>query len=164
MPSPTSLRRAAASARSRRASSSPATPRGSPQYRSPQPAAHDTRPTIETFPNPRPGRDYEIAIHCPEFTSVCPKTGLPDFGEIRITYVPDQRCIELKALKYYMLDFRNRGIFYEAVTNQILDDLVAVCRPRRMTIVGDFSARGGITTTVTATYRKEDAGVSASQL
>ena len=154
MPSPTSLRRAAASARSRRAESSPDTPRGSSQSRGSQPAAHDTRPTIETFPNPRPGRDYEIAIHCPEFTSVCPKTGLPDFGEIRITYVPDERCIELKALKYYMLDFRNRGIFYEAVTNQILDDLVAVCGPRRMTVVGDFSARGGITTTVTATYEK----------
>jgi 7-cyano-7-deazaguanine reductase len=111
-------------------------------------------PTIETFPNPRPGRDYEIAIRCSEFTSVCPKTGLPDFGEIRISYVPGDRCIELKALKYYMLDFRNRGIFYEAVTNQILDDLVAVCAPRRMTVVGDFSARGGITTTVTATYEK----------
>ena len=110
-------------------------------------------PTMETFPNPRPGRDYEIAIRCPEFTSVCPKTGLPDFGEIRISYVPDERCIELKALKYYMLDFRNRGIFYEAVTNQILDDLVAVCAPRRMTVVGDFSARGGITTTVTARTR-----------
>ena len=119
-------------------------------------AARAERPlTIETFPNPRPGRDYEIAIRCPEFTSVCPMTGLPDFGEIRITYVPDERCIELKALKYYMIDFRNRGIFYEAVTNQILDDLVAVCAPRRMTVVGDFSARGGITTTVTATYEKE---------
>jgi 7-cyano-7-deazaguanine reductase len=112
---------------------------------------------IETFPNPRPGRDYEIAIRCPEFTSVCPKTGLPDFGEIRITYVPDDRCIELKALKYYMIEFRNRGIFYEAVTNQILDDLVAVCSPRRMTVVGDFSARGGITTTVTASYEKTTA-------
>jgi len=111
---------------------------------------------LETFPNPRPGRDYEIAIRCPEFTSVCPKTGLPDFGEIRITYVPDERCIELKALKYYLIDFRNRGIFYEAVTNQILDDLVAICAPRRMTVVGDFSARGGITTQVTATYQKDD--------
>jgi 7-cyano-7-deazaguanine reductase len=114
-----------------------------------------TTPTIETFPNPRPGRDYEIAIRCPEFTSVCPKTGLPDFGEIRITYVPDELCIELKALKYYMIDFRNRGIFYEAVTNQILDDLVAVCSPRRMTVVGDFSVRGGISTVVTATYEKK---------
>ena len=110
---------------------------------------------LETFPNPRPARDYEIAIRCPEFTSVCPKTGLPDFGEIRITYVPAERCIELKALKYYLVEFRNRGIFYEAVTNQILDDLVGVCSPRRMTVVGDFSARGGITTTVTATYEKK---------
>ena len=109
-------------------------------------------PTIETFPNPRPGRAYQIDIRCPEFTSVCPKTGLPDFGEIRITYVPSDLCIELKALKYYMIGFRNRGIFYEAVTNQILDDLVAVCRPRRMTVVGDFSVRGGISTVVTATF------------
>jgi 7-cyano-7-deazaguanine reductase len=109
---------------------------------------------LETFPNPSTGRDYQIAIRCPEFTSVCPKTGLPDFGEIRITYVPDELCLELKALKYYMIDFRNRGIFYEAVTNQILDDLVAACRPRSMTVVGDFSVRGGISTTVTATYER----------
>src|SRR5512136_2532811 len=109
---------------------------------------------IETFPNPRPGREYEIAIACPEFTSVCPKTGLPDFGEIRITYVPDQLCIELKALKLYLVEFRNRGIFYEQVTNQILDDLVAACRPRRMTVVGDFTPRGGIRTAVTVTYHK----------
>jgi 7-cyano-7-deazaguanine reductase len=107
---------------------------------------------IETFPNPQPGRDYEIDIRCPEFTSVCPKTGLPDFGEIRITYVPDASCIELKALKYYLVAFRDRGIFYEAVTNQILDDLVAACHPRRMTVTGDFTPRGGIKTTVTATY------------
>ena len=112
------------------------------------------RPTLETFPNPSPARDYEIAIRCPEFTSVCPKTGLPDFGEIRITYVPDELCLELRALKYYMIDFRNRGIFYEAVTNQILDDLVAACQPRSMTVVGDFSVRGGISTTVTATYER----------
>ena len=112
-------------------------------------------PTLETFPNPRPGRDYLINIRCPEFTSVCPKTGMPDFGEIRISYVPDERCLELKALKYYMLEFRNRGIFYEAVTNQILDDLVNACSPRRMTVVGDFTARGGITTSVTAEYVKE---------
>ena len=110
--------------------------------------------TIETFPNPQPNRDYEIAIRCPEFTSVCPKTGLPDFGEIRITYVPDQLCIELKALKYYLVGFRNRGIFYESATNQILDDLVAACQPRRMTVVGDFSVRGGIKTEVTACYDK----------
>jgi 7-cyano-7-deazaguanine reductase len=112
------------------------------------------REILETFPNPSPGRDYEIDIRCPEFTSVCPKTGLPDFGEIRITYVPDERCIELKALKYYMISFRDKGIFYEAATNQILDDLVAVCQPRRMTVVGAFSVRGGITTSVTATYTK----------
>ena len=109
-------------------------------------------PTLETFPNPRPGREYEIAIDCPEFTSVCPKTGLPDFGTIRITYVPGDHCIELKALKYYQIAFRNRGIFYEAVTNQILDDLVGACQPRQMQVVGDFSARGGITTRVTASY------------
>ena len=110
--------------------------------------------TIETFPNPRPGRAFEIAIDCPEFTSMCPKTGLPDFGTIRIRYVPDQTCIELKALKYYLLEFRNKGIFYESVTNQILDDLVAVCAPRQMTVVGEFTPRGGITTRVTAEYVK----------
>ena len=109
---------------------------------------------LETFPNPRPGRDYEIEIRCPEFTSVCPKTGLPDFGEIIIRYVPDQLCLELKALKYYMVDFRNRGIFFEAVTNQILDDLVGACAPRRMRVVGDFAVRGGISTSVTAEYEK----------
>lgn len=112
-------------------------------------------PTLETFPNPRPERDYEILIACPEFTSVCPKTGLPDFGEIRITYVPNARCVELKSLKYYMIEFRNRGIFYESVTNQILDDLVALLQPRRMTVVGDFSVRGGIKTTVTARYETD---------
>ena len=108
--------------------------------------------TLETFPNPRPDRDFEIDIRCPEFTSVCPKTGLPDFGEIRISYVPDAHCVELKSLKYYMIEFRNRGIFYEAATNQILDDLVAAIQPRRMTVLGNFSARGGITTSVTAKY------------
>ncbi len=108
--------------------------------------------TLDTFPNPRPERDFEILIDCPEFTSVCPKTGLPDFGTIRITYVPDARCVELKSLKYYLVEFRNKGIFYESVTNQILDDLVALLQPRRMTVVGDFSVRGGIKTMVTATY------------
>jgi 7-cyano-7-deazaguanine reductase len=107
---------------------------------------------IETFPNPRPERDFEIAISCPEFTSVCPKTGLPDFGEIRITYVPGDRCIELKSLKYYMFEYRNRGVFFEAATNQILDDLVAACQPRRMAVVGDFAVRGGMKTVVTASY------------
>ena len=113
--------------------------------------------TLETFPNPQPNRDYEIAIRCPEFTSVCLKTGLPDFGEIRISYVLDLLCIELKALKYYLVGFRNKGIFYENVTNQILDDLVAACQPRRMTVVGDFSVRGGIKTEVTARYDKPPA-------
>ena len=108
--------------------------------------------SLETFPNPRPERDYEIVINCPEFTSMCPKTGLPDFGEIRIIYVPDGRCVELKSLKYYLNEFRNRGIFYEHATNQILDDLVAALAPRTMTVIGDFSVRGGIKTVVTAQY------------
>lgn len=110
--------------------------------------------TLETFPNPRPGREFEIAIDCPEFTSMCPKTGLPDFGTIHITYVPDASCIELKSLKYYLLDFRNKGIFYESVTNQILDDLVAACSPLRMRVVGEFTPRGGIKTSVIASYEK----------
>src|SRR5258706_10876448 len=101
--------------------------------------------TLETFPNPRPERHYEISIRCPEFTSVCPKTGMPDFGEIRIRYVPDAACVELKSLKYYLVGFRDQGIYYEAVTNRILDDLVAACQPRRMTVTGAFTARGGIT-------------------
>lgn len=109
---------------------------------------------LQTFPNPRPERAYEIDTRCPEFTSVCPMTGLPDFGEIRVTYVPDRTCIELKSLKYYLLGFRNRGIFYEAATNQILDDLVAACHPIRMTVVGDFSVRGGLKTVVTAKYER----------
>ena len=110
---------------------------------------------LETFPNPRPERDYEIEIRCPEFTSLCPKTGLPDFGEIVIRYTPGRACVELKSLKYYLVDYRNQGIFYEAATNKILDDLVAACRPRRMTVTGAFSVRGGITTTVTAEYRQD---------
>lgn len=111
----------------------------------------DTAP-LETFPNPRPEREYEIAIVCPEFTSMCPKTGLPDFGTITIRYTPATTCLELKALKYYLLAYRNQGMFYEAVTNRILDDLVAACTPRRMTVTGAFTARGGITTTVTAEH------------
>jgi 7-cyano-7-deazaguanine reductase len=116
---------------------------------------------IETFPNPRPERDFEIEIHCPEFTSMCPKTGLPDFGTIQITYVPDQLCIELKALKYYLLEYRSRGIFYESATNQILDDLVAACSPRRMVVVGDFTPRGGIKTSVTARYENARSRITA---
>ncbi|RPJ84822.1 MAG: NADPH-dependent 7-cyano-7-deazaguanine reductase QueF [Acidobacteria bacterium] len=107
---------------------------------------------LETFANPAAGRDYEIAIDCPEFTSVCPRTGLPDFGTIRIRYVPGERCLELKALKFYLLEFRDKGIFYEEATNRILDDLVAACRPRRMTVTGEFTPRGGIKTTVTVTH------------
>jgi 7-cyano-7-deazaguanine reductase len=109
---------------------------------------------LETFPNPRPQREYVIEIDCPEFTSMCPKTGLPDFGTIRIRYVPDALCLELKAIKYYLMGYRNQGVFYEAATNKILDDLVSACQPRRMTVVGDFTARGGITTKVTAEYAR----------
>ena len=110
--------------------------------------------SLETFPNPKPDREYEISICCPEFTSVCPKTGMPDFGEIRINYIPNKLCIELKTLKYYLVGFRDQGIYYESVTNTILDDLVDTCAPRRMTVTGAFSARGGITTQVTATYEQ----------
>ncbi|MGZ8445649.1 MAG: preQ(1) synthase [Candidatus Binatia bacterium] len=109
---------------------------------------------LETFVNPRPERDFEINIECPEFTCVCPRTGQPDFATIRITYVPDKICLELKSLKLYLWSYRNQGAFHEAVTNKILDDLVAACKPRQMTVVGDFNVRGGIHTTVTATYQQ----------
>ena len=107
---------------------------------------------LDVFPNPKPDRDYEIEFVCPEFTCVCPKTGQPDFATIEIRYVPDRLCVELKSLKLYLWSWRERGAFHEAVTNQILDDLVAACQPRRMTVVGDFSVRGGIKTIVTASY------------
>jgi len=110
---------------------------------------------IETFRNAYPEREYEIEIRCPEYTAVCPRTGQPDFGEIRIVYVPAEACIELKSLKYYLQSYRNRGIFYETAVNQILDDIVASCQPRRCTVIGLFRPRGGMTTTVTATYRCE---------
>ncbi|MFH1921342.1 MAG: preQ(1) synthase [Planctomycetota bacterium] len=113
------------------------------------------RDTLETFENQYPDRDYTIRIVCPEFTSVCPKTGQPDFGTLAISYVPGRECIELKSLKLYLQQYRNEGIFYEHATNRILDDLVATVRPRTMTIEAAFSARGGITTTVTATFRAE---------
>src|SRR6266704_4814055 len=103
---------------------------------------------LETFPNPRPERDYEINMECPEFTCVCPRTGQPDFATIRITYVPDKLCVELKSLKLYLWSYRNEGAFHEAVTNRILDDLVATTAPRAMTVEGDFRVRGGIHTTV----------------
>ena len=114
-----------------------------------------TRETIETFENQFPDRDYTIEIVCPEFTSVCPKTGQPDFGTLTITYVPEARCVELKSLKLYLQQFRNKGIFYENVTNRILDDLVAAVAPRRMTLLAAFHARGGITTTVTSRFEAE---------
>jgi 7-cyano-7-deazaguanine reductase len=107
---------------------------------------------LETFDNQYPGRDYTIEIVCPEFTSVCPKTGQPDFGVITFTYTPDQRCVELKSLKLYLQSFRNVGIFYENITNRILDDLVSVLQPRRMRVVSEWRPRGGITTTVTAVH------------
>ncbi|NKB70158.1 MAG: NADPH-dependent 7-cyano-7-deazaguanine reductase QueF [Candidatus Latescibacteria bacterium] len=107
---------------------------------------------LQIFSNPYSNRDYTIEMDCPEFTSVCPVTGQPDFGSIRIRYVPDQLCIELKSLKLYLGSFRQQGIFYEAVTNQILDDLVAACAPRNMTVVGDFNVRGGISSVITAAH------------
>lgn len=116
------------------------------------------RELLETFENQFPNRDYTIEIVCPEFTSVCPKTGQPDFGTMTITYVPDQRCVELKSLKLYLQGYRNQGIFYENVTNRILDDLVAVLQPRRLQLVAAFSARGGITTNVTVCHERTAAG------
>ncbi len=109
---------------------------------------------LEVFDSPRPERDFRVVHTCPEFTSVCPKTGLPDFATITIDYIPDRLCLELKALKFYFHAFRQQGIFYEAVINRILDDLVAVCQPRSMTITGDFAVRGGFSSVVTAKYEQ----------
>ena len=111
-------------------------------------------PALETFPNPNPRRDYEIEIVQPEFTSLCPKTGQPDFGTIRVVYVPDGKCVELKSLKLWLQTYRDKGIFYEAATNEILDVLVAAISPRRMTVSGEFTARGGIETTVSCSFEK----------
>lgn len=110
---------------------------------------------LETFPNPSPGRAYSIEIVCPEFTSLCPKTGQPDFGTITFSYTPGERCVELKALKLYLQSYRDQGIFYEAAVNRLLDDFVAACRPRHCRVVGAFTPRGGITTTVTCVYEAE---------
>ncbi|MDM7914202.1 MAG: preQ(1) synthase [Candidatus Eisenbacteria bacterium] len=107
---------------------------------------------LETFPNPKPERDYVIEFECPEFTCLCPRTGQPDFATIRIHYVPDRTCVELKSLKLYLWSFRNEGAFHEAVVNGILDDLVTALSPRRMTVEGDFLVRGGIHTTVRASH------------
>lgn len=112
----------------------------------------DFRAMLETFANQYPGREYTIEIVCPEFTSVCPKTGQPDFGTLTASYVPAAKCVELKSLKLYLQQFRNEGIFYETVTNRILDDLVAVLAPRQMTLTAAFTPRGGIHTTVTARH------------
>jgi 7-cyano-7-deazaguanine reductase len=124
-----------------------------------------TRPSkqLETFPNPNPDRDYEISFECPEFTCLCPRTGQPDFATIRIRYVPDRLCVELKSLKLYLWSFRDEGHFHEAVTNRILDDLVRATRPRRMTVVGDFNVRGGIHTIVTASHERAKGRRSAKR-
>lgn len=112
------------------------------------------REILETFDNEFPERDYQIRIVAPEFTSVCPKTGQPDFGTMTILYVPDRKCVELKSLKLYLQRYRNEGIFYENVTNRIFDDLVSVLAPRRLTLEAAFTPRGGITTTVTVSLEK----------
>lgn len=108
---------------------------------------------FEVFENPSMGRDYTITTRVPEFTSVCPKTGQPDFGEIVIEYCPDKLCLELKSLKYYMQSYRNKGVFYEKLTNDILDDLAEACEPKWMTITSKFTPRGGISTDVCAEYK-----------
>ncbi len=115
-----------------------------------------SKPELVVFPNPYPERDYVITHSNPEFTSVCPVTGLPDFGEITIVFVPDKLCVELKALKYYFLSFRNRGIFYEAVINEILEDLVTALEPRWLEVTGEFSTRGGLNSNVVAKYTESE--------
>ncbi len=114
-----------------------------------------TKPSkdLETFDNPHPTRDYTIRIRMPEFTCLCPKTGQPDFAELELEYVPDQRCVELKSLKMYIWSFRDEGAFHEDVTNQILDKLVSVCNPRFMRLTAEFNVRGGVYTTVVAEHR-----------
>ncbi len=119
------------------------------------------RAILDQFPNPRPQRDYEIKFIFPEFTSMCPVTGQPDFATITITYVPDRLCVEMKSLKLYFLAYRNKGIFYEAVVNTILDDLVATLKPRKMTVVGEFAVRGGTAGVVTATHEGKSSGMSS---
>jgi 7-cyano-7-deazaguanine reductase len=109
---------------------------------------------LERFNNPEPGRDYEIRFDCPEFTCLCPLTGQPDFATIKISYVPDRHCVELKSLKNYLWSFRNEGAFHEKVTNDIADELVAVMGPRRITVQADFWMRGGITTSVVVTHEQ----------
>jgi 7-cyano-7-deazaguanine reductase len=108
---------------------------------------------LETFANQHPGRDYTVEIVCPEFTSMCPMTGQPDFGTITFLYTPAEKCVELKSLKLYLQRFRNEGIFYENVVNRLLEDFVRACQPRRLKVIGAFTARGGISTTVTCEHR-----------
>ena len=109
---------------------------------------------LDTFPNPKPGRDYAIRMRIPEFTCLCPKTGQPDFATFELEYVPDELCIELKALKLYLWSFRDQGAFHEAVTNQIANDLAGACAPRFLRLSGKFNVRGGIYTTVVVERRK----------
>lgn len=110
---------------------------------------------LETFPNPKPRRDYHIHMEIPEFTCLCPKTGQPDFATLILDYIPDKKCVELKSLKLYIGSFRNEGVFHEAVTNHILDDLVAALKPRYMRLIARFYVRGGIFTNVVAEHRKQ---------
>lgn len=110
---------------------------------------------LETFPNPNPNRDFHIHMEIPEFTCLCPKTGQPDFAVIYLDYIPDQQCVELKSLKLYIVSFRNEGCFHEAVTNRILDDLIAVTNPKFMRVTAKFFVRGGVFTNVVAEHRKE---------
>ena len=132
----------------------PVTQLGAKSILSPEHVA-DPASILEAFPNPRPQRDYQVEFVFPEFTSVCPVTGQPDFATITVRYVPDRQCVEMKSLKLYFFAYRNKGIFYEGVVNTILDDLVAALAPRRMTVIGQFAVRGGTAGTVTAEY---DAG------
>ena len=115
------------------------------------------RDVLEVFENPSPARDFTIEHHCPEFTSVCPMTGQPDYGKIIFTYVPDKVCVELKSLKMYLQRFRNEGIFYEAVTNRIMDDFVAVVNPRRATVESQWTPRGGLHSNIIDKYPESDA-------
>lgn len=117
---------------------------------------------METFPNPAPDRDYEIAFDAPEFTCLCPLTGQPDFARFKITYVPDLRCVELKSLKLYLWSYRNEGAFHEAVTNRIADDLVKALQPRSLVVTGDWFVRGGIGTVVTVRYPKGKTATGSS--
>jgi len=116
----------------------------------------EPRTILDAFPNPFPDRDYQIEFVFPEFTSVCPVTGQPDFATITLQYVPDERCVEMKSLKLYYYAFRNKGMFYESVTNTIRDDLIALLQPRRLKVIGAFNVRGGTAGTITVDYRRAD--------